>query len=543
MVSHEQHAVSRRAVLAFGALTILAAPAFAQTKGTKFYPDDPLLKEPAPRPVQAVASRHIDDMYDFLYNSFATPRHAGAATRSGPRRALDVNTLGDVPASDWYAHRHYYRRMSIQELQRGPGNSTPPARGGTWRIISAKSDGVTPGFAIEDEHHNRYLLKFDRPEYTELASAADVIGSKIFYALGYETPENYIVRFRREQFCVGEGVTWRDPSGKRRPLTESVIDGLLKGQPKLPDGSYRALASRWLPGKLAGPFCYEGMRTDDPNDTIPHEDRRFLRGLRVFAAWLNHHDTRSINTMDSLVEQNGVTRLRHYLLDFGSILGSDGAGPKPPWSGHQHTIENKAAAVQMITLGLYVPRWARAEYPQITGVGLFDGSSFDPLEWKPNYPNPAFLRMDDQDAFWAAKQVAAFTDDEIRALVATGEYSDPRAAEWIADCLIQRRDKIANAWFSRVLPVDKFRVVDGKLEFDKLAARSGEYLIRWSTWKGDGDPALLRAATGSRLPDFGSAPYLIATVQWAGAKTERQGPVTVYLRRSPYGAAVVGVDR
>ena len=57
--------------------------------------------------------------------------------------------------------------------------------------------------------------------------------------------------------------------------------------------------------------------------------------------------------------------------------------------------------------------------------------------------------MDDEDAFWAAKQVAAFTDEEIRAIVQTGEYSDPRAADWIADCLIQRRDKIAAAWLGK----------------------------------------------------------------------------------------------
>jgi len=56
----------------------------------------------------------------------------------------------------------------------------------------------------------------------------------------------------------------------------------------------------------------------------------------------------------------------------------------------------------------------RSSYPKLTGVGLFDAWSFDPFEWKPNYPNPAFLMMDREDAFWAAKQVAAFTDEEIR---------------------------------------------------------------------------------------------------------------------------------
>ena len=67
---------------------------------------------------------------------------------------------------------------------------------------------------------------------------------------------------------------------------------------------------------------------------------------------------------------------------------------------------------------------------------------------EPEVPNPAFLLMDREDAFWAAKRVAAFTDAEIRALVETGEYSDARASQWIADSLIRRRDKIAEAWFS-----------------------------------------------------------------------------------------------
>jgi hypothetical protein len=329
-----------------------------------------------------------------------------------------------------------------------------------------------------------------------------------------------------------------------------VLDDMLKPQPKGADGSYRGLASRWIAGEVVGPFSYRGTRSDDPNDTVPHEDRRVLRGLNVFAAWLNHQDTRSINSMDSLVTDGAVQYIKHHLLDFGSILGSNGVGPKQPWSGHQYFLTRKPAALQMMTFGLYPPRWARSEYPKFTGVGLFDSWSFDPISWKPNYPNPAFLMMDREDAFWAAKQVAAFSDDEIRAIVETGEYSDPRAAGWIAKCLIERRDKIAQAWLSKVLPLDGFRFVDGELAFEDLGARHGigtvcQYEVRWSTSDNFGRLTTLLNARGTKAPVVSAGiQYLAATIACAGDPEDScPNPVTVYLRRAGTSFEVVGIER
>ena len=548
MVSHEQCSpVARSVVSAVLGLAIVAAPGFGQSGGKKFYPDDPLLREPAPRPVKQLAKRDVDDLYDFLENSFVTPRREGKISRQGAHPALDVNTVGDVPDSAWYTNRHYYHRMSIEELQRGPGNSTPPATG-TWRVISAKTNGVTPGFVTEDEHKNRYVLKLDPPQFPELASAADVIGSKVLYALGYNTPENYIVHFRRESLDIGKGVMVRDAGGRKHPLTGRLLDEMLKAQPKGADGTYRGMASRYIPGELVGPFSYAGMRSDDPNDIVPHQDRRELRGLGVFAAWLNHHDTKAVNSMDAVVEQDGIRYVKHYLLDFGDVLGSNGVQPKHAWSGHEYTIDGKGSLIQMVTFGFNVPRWAKASYPNYTGVGRFDSWSFDPFSWKPNYPNPAFLLMDSQDAFWAAKQVAAFTDAEIRALVETGEYSDPRAAQWIADSLIKRRDKIAEAWFSRVLPVDRFKVGGGELTFEDLAANltghERECSVRWASWDRNGNVTPFPQETGTHFPGFRSGTlYLVATISCGGKDAGADAPVMVYVRQGKTGPEVVGIDR
>jgi hypothetical protein len=61
------------------------------------------------------------------------------------------------------------------------------------------------------------------------------------------------------------------------------------------DETVRVLASRYVPGQYVGEFQHHDTRPDDPNDIFPHEKRRELRGYRVFAAWLNHDDSRSLN--------------------------------------------------------------------------------------------------------------------------------------------------------------------------------------------------------------------------------------------------------
>ena len=89
-----------------------------------------------------------------------------------------------------------------------------------------------------------------------------------------------------------------DNTGVTRPFDQAALDKLLDNaahRGKL----VRMSASRWLPGRAIGPFRYEGVRADDPNDVVPHEDRRELRGGRLLAAWLNHFDAREQNSMNT----------------------------------------------------------------------------------------------------------------------------------------------------------------------------------------------------------------------------------------------------
>ena len=343
--------------------------------------------------------------------------------------------------------------------------------------------------------------------------------SKFLYALGYNVPENYIVRFRPDQLKVDAKTKFTDHYGKRRAMTNVICAKCWKGGA----GSRTAKFGRWQAGSFPGrrwvPSGTYGTRTDDPNDTVPHEHRRDLRGLRVFAAWLGHDDSKSLNTLDTLVEENGVQYVKHYLIDFGASLGSASYGPNSPRSGNDYLFQWGPAARQFLTLGLSVPKWARAKYPDIPDVGAFEYEMFDPERWVPEYPNPAFSNMNADDAFWAARQVMAFTDEDIRTIVETGEYSDKRAEDWVVRCLIERRNKIGRAYFSRVLPLDRFAIRTGRLEFEDLAATyfgmEDSYSVEWFTFDNKtAEVESISGATTFAVPDSQSA-YLVANIRGA----------------------------
>jgi hypothetical protein len=301
----------------------LAAPLAAQ----KFYPDDPLLREPPPMAVTKPLNRSINEYYDFFQNTFVEPSREEHGA-PGPSQA--INTLGEVPDSTWYTNR----RLSIPEMLRGPGTERAPAKDKPWTVISGKNEGVTPGLVIRDSAGRRYFLKFDPKSNPEMASAADVLGSKFFYALGYNVPENYIVYFTRGQLALDPKSKFRKSTGHDRAMRPADIDAVLDKVPRDREGRYRGLASLALDGEVLGPFRYFGTRKDDPNDVVEHQYRRDLRGLFVFAAWLNHTDTKSINSLDTLVKEDGLSYIRHSLIDFGAILGSDSFEAKSPRAGN-----------------------------------------------------------------------------------------------------------------------------------------------------------------------------------------------------------------
>ena len=107
---------------------------------------------------------------------------------------------------------------------------------------------------------------------------------------------------------------------------------------------------------LVGPYQLFGTRSDDANDVVPHEHRRELRGLQVFAAWLNHARMDALHTYDIVVQPPGQPpHIRHYLFDFMATLGSGMNGPKAVWEGRDPLYGQGAALRNISALGVYTP--------------------------------------------------------------------------------------------------------------------------------------------------------------------------------------------
>ena len=237
-----------------------------------------------------------------------------------------------------------------------------------------------------------------------------------------------------------------------------------------------------------GGFRFYGTRSDDPNDVVAHEHRRELRAYGTFAAWLNHVDSKSINTLDTLVDHDGRTIVRHHLLDFGSTIGSAGVYPREAYEGSEYLIEGKKTLAGIPTFGFYVKEWRTAPRYRSSTVGSFpsDNATWDPEAWKPRYANSAFraARMDDK--FWAALRLQHFSSEMLKAVTGVGQFNDPASEAALAKFLIDRRDAIVRRYLPAVNPVVDVQLTDGKrLTFRNAAVDADdaslpmEYVVNW----------------------------------------------------------------
>jgi hypothetical protein len=208
---------------------------------------------------------------------------------------------------------------------------------------------------------------------------------------------------------------------------------------------------------------------------------------------------------------------------------------------------------------LWFSPWQTASYETYPAVGRFEGDAFDPETWKPRAPTAAYREMRADDAFWAARKVMAFSDELIRAVVRTGQFSDPRAENYLGDVLIKRRDRIGRAYLPKVNPiVNPALDASGGLSFENAAVAYGfasapaRYTARWFTFdNATAETAPLgeteSASTTMRAPaPLRTTPGSFVKVELSAASAEHPAwaqPVLVYFRRQADTWTLVGLER
>ena len=538
-----------------GALTVAAAGTMLTSAASpKFYADDPVWIEHDTQDASSIKPLEVDLFVDLTTNLIAGQNPPAA------RRAANVNTVDEVPDSSWFTNRLGVRPMTPQEIAKGPNTTDGPAPG-VWTITSSKSDGVTPGFTVKDTAGQVWFLKFDPPGHRGMATGTEVAVTKLMWALGYHVPENHIAYLQREQLVIGQGAKFTPAGRKARAMRDRDIDNLLERASRDEDGSYRVVASRALPGKPVGRVRFVDTRPDDPNDIVPHQDRRELRAYGVFAAWLNHVDAKAINSLDVLVTENGKSFLRHYLIDFGSALGSGGVAPADYWAGSEYLVQPRDVAKQMVSLGFAVPKWRTTPFYEARAIGRLPrhNADFNPDAWKPRVPNQAFLHARADDKFWAASRLAALSTEMIRAAVRAGDFGDVAAEEFLVHALAERRDAIRTAYLTAVNPISAPALdAAGTLTFKNAAVDADVarmprgYHAVWATFDNTTRETSLIGESSAATPEL-QAPAGLPRDEGAFVKIDLSAvgtgyaawskPVSAYFRLGRSGWSLVGFER
>jgi hypothetical protein len=169
--------------------------------------------------------------------------------------------------------------------------------------------------------------------------------------------------------------------------------------------------------------------------------------------------------------------------------------------------------------------------------------------------------MDDTDAFWAAKIVMSFTNEEIESIVKAAMLSDEEAEAYLIKTLLERRDKIGEYYLNRLNPCDGFRLSDSALYFSNLSVKYGfgdpprGYTSSWwfydnremkPTEKIEGPvthhnafialPEILENSPAGTFCFVEIQPTDDAPVSWLN-------PVRVFLRKAYDGMKIVGIYR
>ncbi|MEM1030355.1 MAG: hypothetical protein AAGN82_08395 [Myxococcota bacterium] len=415
-------------------------------------------------------------------------------------RAGDVNVVDLVPPSSW----HHDDRTLDEYAPLGPPE--PP-----WTIrlgAPSPSDRDDDSLVIVDRRGVPYELVYDRPRHPRRSTGSMAIASRLVHALGYRTPEVHIIR---------------DHQGRR------------------------AAAMQWPVGVDLGPTPISERRDDDPNDRVPHGDRRTLRALHLAAAWLQLGRLPPQMLRDAYVGSPGRGHVQHFVVGLQGALGVDHFDAALAFA-RDPDRENRNVFFRIFTLGLSPKPPSIPPETPFPSVGLFSSDiDLDAYRVSPPFEPRDRVRPDDQ--YWMAKQVESMPHATIDAALAAGRL-DPGVTSWLRRRLERRRAEVVAWGFDRTTPCEVVSLsqrADGPttVVIQDLGIRDGfvpprERTYRWRVIDREGDEVVservtvaLGATTPIRIPARAlERDYLVVEVRAQRSKLDLPRPLEIHLRVS-----------
>jgi hypothetical protein len=463
----DERAPAVRAGTSLGSILVVLALVAAGCGGAAIRPfpaRPPMARDPdttpfSPRPAKYAAH----EVWDTVDNTvFGPVVDALSLERHG--RARNVNALDEVPDSSWFENRIDLVAGDLDAFARGACTDAAPDPAGPWTVVAGKPDGANPGFTVTHADGRKFMFKPDVAASGQRQGAADVIGTRVYHAAGFHTACTRIAYVDPAAFVIAPDATTRDFVGDKIPFTQAMLDAALAGAVTDARGAVRGELSQFIDGTPIGPWRDFGTRPDDPNDVIPHEHRRELRGSYVLGAWLGHYDAREQNSLDSWISTGGdAGYVRHYMFDFGDCLGSMSSWPRVSGRrGHAYELDWSVAFVELVTFGALDRPWRDPKLgPGGKTLGYFAAEPFAPDAFRTAYPYGPYARVTEADAAWGARILARITPAAIHAMIGEARLSDPVVAATLEQTLLDRREALLRRYLTKLSPLARPRVDGG----------------------------------------------------------------------------------
>ncbi len=352
---------------------------------------------------------------------------------SPPPEAGDVNALDEVPRSSWFAP---------DAVEAAADAAEPPAP--PFRILDTPAVTREHAVAVIDARGRRFEVWRDPPDRLGMATGAAAAAAPLLRALGYFTPGVWATDLGPTSFV------------QRDAADAAAVDALVRSGPRPESGIYRVGITRWPIGADLGPTPTTGLRKDDPNDRVRHEDRRTLRALKLVFGWLGMTQADSSVLRDAYVGAPGRGHVVHFIAGLGGALGADAVVRPAPPRDDDTDLTSVNVWITLGTLGLYrqKPRLTPEHWPSL---GEYR-ETWKPSEFQTGPPLTPLDRALPGDLYWAAKRIAALRTTQLVTALDAGRYHDDSARS-LLQSLVRDRQKAAVLWgLGQVTPCEVERV-------------------------------------------------------------------------------------